>query len=161
MCKRTTMGNRPYPKPSYPHGQGCEKAPPTRLLTLDLILSYWLGWVMNESMETESRSSSGTKSRKHIWLLVFTVGIDATLYVYTGVILPNFFKVWIEDIKTQFILNFKTCLIVTTYTCLVFGYVGSCRTVYKWKAFQDSHAFLDIDNSSSIRTSNRIFCHYR
>jgi hypothetical protein len=36
-----------YPKetPEYPNGQPLELAPPTRLLSLSLILSYWLGWV--------------------------------------------------------------------------------------------------------------------
>jgi hypothetical protein len=37
-----------YPKPGYPNGQSLEQAPPTRLLSLTLILSYWLGWVNNE-----------------------------------------------------------------------------------------------------------------
>jgi|SRR5918996_558470 hypothetical protein len=39
-----------YPKntPEYTKGQPLEKAPPTRLLSLSLILSYWLGWVNNE-----------------------------------------------------------------------------------------------------------------
>lgn len=37
-----------YPKPGYPDGQPLEEAPPTRLLSLNLILSYWLGWLNNE-----------------------------------------------------------------------------------------------------------------
>ena len=37
-----------YPKPNYPDGQPLEKAPPTRLLALNLVISYWLGWVNNE-----------------------------------------------------------------------------------------------------------------
>jgi hypothetical protein len=39
-----------YPKRTeeYPDGQPLEVAPPTRLLCLNLILSYWLGWVMTE-----------------------------------------------------------------------------------------------------------------
>jgi hypothetical protein len=39
-----------YPKPTteYTKGQPPEVAPPTRLLCLNLILSYWLGWVMTE-----------------------------------------------------------------------------------------------------------------
>ena len=39
-----------YPKKTleYPDGQPLEVAPPTRLLCLNLILSYWLGWVMTE-----------------------------------------------------------------------------------------------------------------
>jgi hypothetical protein len=37
-----------YPKPGVPGGQPLEEAPPTRLLALHLILSYWLGWVMTE-----------------------------------------------------------------------------------------------------------------
>lgn len=39
-----------YPKytSEYLKGQPLEKAPPTRLLSLSLILSYWLGWVNNE-----------------------------------------------------------------------------------------------------------------
>jgi hypothetical protein len=43
-----------YPKPGHPVGQHIEKAPPTRLLSLCLILSYWLGWVSNEKhMDSE------------------------------------------------------------------------------------------------------------
>ena len=34
-----------YPKytPEYPNGQPLDKAPPTRLLALNLIICYWLG----------------------------------------------------------------------------------------------------------------------
>ena len=35
-----------YPKP--PEGQPPEMAPPMRLLCLNLILNYWLGWIMTE-----------------------------------------------------------------------------------------------------------------
>ena len=39
-----------YPKfnSEYPNGQPLEIAPPTRILSLSLILCYWLGWVNNE-----------------------------------------------------------------------------------------------------------------
>jgi hypothetical protein len=35
-------------KAGYPDGQPPEVAPPSRILALHLILSYWLGWVMTE-----------------------------------------------------------------------------------------------------------------
>lgn len=45
----------PYPKHTleFPNGQPLEKAPPTRLLSLVLILSYWLSWVNNEKQMDE------------------------------------------------------------------------------------------------------------
>jgi hypothetical protein len=35
-------------KEGFPDGQPSELSPPPRLLALNLILSYWLGWVMAE-----------------------------------------------------------------------------------------------------------------
>jgi hypothetical protein len=47
-AKDLEMETGRYPKPGWPDGQPLEKAPPTRLLALTLVLCYWLGWVNNE-----------------------------------------------------------------------------------------------------------------
>jgi hypothetical protein len=37
-----------YPKYGFPGTQPLEKAPPTRILALSLVINYWLGWVNHE-----------------------------------------------------------------------------------------------------------------
>ncbi|MGI0043254.1 MAG: hypothetical protein ACRD47_06050 [Nitrososphaeraceae archaeon] len=37
-----------YPNPGYSDDQPLEEAPLTRILVLNLIISFWLGWVNSE-----------------------------------------------------------------------------------------------------------------
>jgi hypothetical protein len=59
-AKELQKGIGVYPKytTEYPEGQPLELAPPTRLLCLNLILSYWLGWVMTEKHGDEKPVST-------------------------------------------------------------------------------------------------------
>jgi hypothetical protein len=51
-------------KPGYVLGH--EKAPPTRLLALDLILSYWIGWISQTHGLSDAMNMIHQRQTKYI-----------------------------------------------------------------------------------------------